>query len=139
MARDCLVSPSCSHGETMSALEAAVASPIQIGKSCLVVIPAFNEEATITAVVEGVRAHLRGADVVVVDDGSQDATGQRARAAGASVIRHASNLGYGGAVQTGLRYGKDGMYSFVAILDADEQHDPADLPRLFEPLVRGEV
>lgn len=107
--------------------------------SCLVVIPAFNEEATIGAVIEGVKAHLPDVDVVVVDDASADSTRTRAEIAGAKVLRHAANLGYGGAVQTGLRYARGNGYDVAAILDADGQHDPADLPRLLEPLARNEA
>jgi glycosyltransferase involved in cell wall biosynthesis len=96
-----------------------------------VVIPAYNEEKTIADVVRGVQKHLPGADVLVINDGSTDTTAAGAEEAGARVISHPINKGNGSAVKTALRAIKGG---YVAILDADAQHDPADLPRLISLL-----
>src|SRR5437867_4231716 len=68
----------------------------------LAIVPAYNEAATVGDVVRSIRAHAPGFDVVVIDDGSTDATGPLAEDAGAAVIRHPFNLGIGGAVQSGF-------------------------------------
>ena len=91
-------------------------------------IAAYNEEATIAAVVSGVRRHVPA--VIVVDDGSADATGARATSEGAAVLRHGENRGKGAAVRTGLARVLEGPYTHVLLIDADLQHDPEDIPRL---------
>ena len=100
-------------------------------ESVTILIPAFNEGRGIRAVVEGVRAVGPEWDVLVIDDGSTDETQAEAAAGGARVIRHPYNIGNGAAIKTGLR-GATG--DIVVMLDADGQHDPADIPRLLEPL-----
>jgi len=99
----------------------------------LVVIPTFNEAANITAVVEGVRSTC-GGDVLVVDDGSDDATAALARAAGATVLRHACNLGIGAAVQSGFLYAIAHGHDAVVRVDGDGQHDPGFIPVLLDEL-----
>ena len=91
-------------------------------------IAAFDESATIGEVVRRVRPHAD--HVIVVDDGSRDATGVAARAAGAEVIRHDANLGKGAAIRSGLSIVLEGAFTHVLLLDADLQHDPADVPAL---------
>jgi len=91
-------------------------------------IPAFNEADTVASVVSGVRPFV--AHVLVVDDGSSDATAERARAAGAEVIAHRGNLGKGRAVRTGLAGIADAGFTHVLLLDADMQHLPHEAPRL---------
>jgi glycosyltransferase involved in cell wall biosynthesis len=103
----------------------------------LVVIPAFNEGSRIGAVLQRLRASVPDVDVVVVDDGSHDDTAARARAAGVHVISHPFNLGYGAALQTGYKYACAAGHAYVAQLDADGQHDPADVARLLAPLRAG--
>ena len=93
-------------------------------------IPAFNEARTIAAVVEGVRATVD--HVIVVDDGSTDGTGDRAREAGAEVAAHATNLGKGHAVRTGLERIFEGAFTHVLLLDADLQHLPQEASSLLE-------
>src|SRR2546430_10969260 len=88
-----------------------------------IVIPAFNEAASIAAVVRELGAAARWHEILVVDDGSTDGTGAAAAAAGARVIRHPYNKGNGAAVKTGLR---ESSGPFVLIMDADGQHRPAD-------------
>lgn len=100
----------------------------------LVVIPALNEAASIGAVIAEVRAAVPAADVLVVDDGSRDATTQVALAAGASVARLPYNLGVGGAMRTGFRYAVRNGYSAVVQIDADGQHDPTFVPQLLTAL-----
>ena len=88
-------------------------------------IPAFNEEKRIAEVVRGVREHI--ADVIVVDDGSVDATAERAEGSGAVVIRHAGNKGKGMALRTGFSHVLRQRYSAVLTLDGDGQHAPAEI------------
>jgi glycosyltransferase involved in cell wall biosynthesis len=103
------------------------------------VVPAFDEEGAIGAVVAEIEAFDPAIDVVVVDDGSTDATAQVAAAAGATVVRLAFNLGIGAAVQTGFRWALEHDYDVAVRLDGDGQHDPAELPRLLAPLELGEA
>jgi glycosyltransferase involved in cell wall biosynthesis len=98
----------------------------------LVFIPAWNEAASVAAVIEGVRERLPEADVLVVDDGSADATAARAREAGATVASLPFNQGLGAALQTGYLYALRQGYDFCAHLDADGQHPPAEVARLLE-------
>jgi len=103
----------------------------------LVVIPAFNEGSRIGAVLQRLRASVPDVDVVVVDDGSHDDTAARARAAGVHVISHPFNLGYGAALQTGYKYACAAGHAYVAQLDADGQHDPAEVPALLAAAERN--
>jgi hypothetical protein len=93
----------------------------------LLLIPAYDEHATIGAVVAGARRH---GHVLVVDDGSDDDTGAAAREAGAEVLRHARRLGKAQALRTGIVAARARGASHVVTLDADGQHDPADVPSL---------
>lgn len=103
----------------------------------LVVIPAHNEEESLPATLAEVRAKAPGVDLLVVDDGSRDATSRVAREAGVAVVRHTVNLGVGGALQTGFRYAYEHGYDIGVQLDADGQHDPAYLERILEPVIAG--
>jgi glycosyltransferase involved in cell wall biosynthesis len=96
-------------------------------------IPAYNEAATIGEVLERIAALSLDAQVVVVDDGSTDGTGEIAEAAGATVIRQA-NGGKGSAIRTAIKHA-DG--EIAVIQDADMEYDPAEVPELIEPIVRG--
>lgn len=98
----------------------------------IVVIAAFNEAQVIESVVADLRQN--GWPVVVVDDGSQDATGALARRAGATVVTHPVNLGQGAALQTGLDYALSHGADIIVTFDADGQHRAADIPRLIEAL-----
>ena len=105
----------------------------------LVLIPAFNEGARIGGVLSGVRAAVPDATVLVVDDGSSDATAAVARAAGARLVRLPFNLGAGVAAQTGYKFAVRERYDCVVQLDADGQHEPADIPGLLAVIARGEA
>src|SRR5260221_246881 len=96
----------------------------------LVFIPAWNEEASIAAVVADVREHLPGADILVVDDGSTDATTARARECGVLVATLPFNQGLGAALQTGYLYALREGYDCCAHLDADGQHPAAEVASL---------
>jgi glycosyltransferase involved in cell wall biosynthesis len=103
----------------------------------LVVVPALNEQESIGAVIEEVRLALPGVDVLVVDDGSTDATGTRARAAGAVVAQLPYNLGVGGAMRLGFRYAVEHGHTAVVQIDADGQHDPRYVPAMLDLLDEG--
>jgi glycosyltransferase involved in cell wall biosynthesis len=96
-----------------------------------VIIPAFNEGASIAAVVAELRASAPWREILVVDDGSTDDTGARAAGSGARVVTHPYNKGNGAAVKTGIRVAAT---PFILIADADGQHRPADAVRLVEHL-----
>ena len=103
-------------------------------KACAL-IPAYNEAAHIADVVTGTKAYVT--DVFVVDDGSADDTSGQASAAGATVLRHERNLGKGHAMRTGFARVLSGPYTHVVLIDADLQHDPAEIPRLLAAAARG--
>ena len=96
----------------------------------MVLVPAYNEEASISRLLADVRRHLPGAVVVVVDDGSADRTAEVAREAGARVLRLPCNLGVGPAVQTGFRYAIESGFDYLIRLDGDGQHPPAEALKL---------
>lgn len=89
----------------------------------LVLVPAFNEEQVIAATVAQLFA-CGWTHVVVIDDGSSDATARVAREAGAVVLQHAVNLGQGAALETGFTYARRAGARYVCTFDADGQHDP---------------
>lgn len=95
---------------------------------CFIAIPAFNEELTIGSVV--VRARQYADSIVVVDDGSNDCTADIAESAGAEVIRHFSNQGYGSAIRTCFKTARQRDADVLITLDADGQHNPDDIPQL---------
>jgi glycosyltransferase involved in cell wall biosynthesis len=103
------------------------------------VVPAFNEAGAVGRVVDEIREARPGIDVVVVDDASTDDTASLAEARGAIVLRLPFNVGIGGAVQTGFRYALEQGYERAVRLDGDGQHDASEIPRLFEPLERGDA
>jgi glycosyltransferase involved in cell wall biosynthesis len=98
----------------------------------LVFIPAWNESASVAGVIADVREALPKADVLVVDDGSSDATAEVAREAGALVASLPFNQGLGAALQTGYLYALREGYDACAHLDADGQHPPEEVARLLE-------
>jgi glycosyltransferase involved in cell wall biosynthesis len=99
-------------------------------------VPAYQAAGTVQAVVSGLRRHV--ARVLVVDDGSTDETGRVAAAAGAEVLRMRANGGKGSAVRAGLARVLESDASHVAFVDADGQHDPADLPALLAAALDGD-
>ena len=107
-------------------------------KNLTIIIPAFNEEQAISQVLADIRQGLRDlvAEVIVVDDGSTDATAARAEAAGVRVIRHRHNRGYGASLKTGIRAAKT---DFVMTFDSDGQHTAAMAARLWESASQNDM
>jgi glycosyltransferase involved in cell wall biosynthesis len=108
---------------------------MSLGPGIFVVVPAYNEAEAIGGVLEELRR--TGATVVVVDDCSSDATAAIARAAGATVLRHAVNRGQGAALQTGIRYALARDAEIIVTFDSDGQHDAGDLAALVAPIRDG--
>lgn len=103
----------------------------------LIVIPAWNEEAVLGDVLEAVKAEKPSfADILVVSDGSVDATASIARAAGVAVLDLPLNLGVGGAVRAGFQYARRSGYQYACQLDADGQHDPGEIETLIDTASR---
>jgi len=107
--------------------------------TALVIIPAYNEGERIGSVVAGVRTSVPEAVIVVINDCSRDKTAAVARQAGAIVISHSFNMGYGAAIQTGYKYAKRKGCDVLVQLDADGQHDPSCIPALVAPVLKGET
>ncbi|MFL5824249.1 MAG: glycosyltransferase family 2 protein [Solirubrobacteraceae bacterium] len=105
----------------------------------LAIVPALNEGAVIGQTVAEIRRGAPEFDIVVVDDGSTDATAHAASAAGAEVLRLPFNLGIGGAMQAGYVYAREHEYDVAVQVDGDGQHDPSQIPDLLARLKRGDV
>ena len=105
----------------------------------LVAIPAWNEEASIVEVIDKVRTHQPNVDILVVDDGSTDLTASRAQEAGATVISLPFNVGVGGAMRTAFLFAQREGYPAIVQVDADGQHDPADLQRVLDGLSNADI
>lgn len=108
-------------------------------KDVLIIIPAFNEWDNIARVVRQAQQHAPGADVLVIDDGSTDGTAQLAKSAGARVISHPFNMGYGVACQTGFKFAIRYDYEYVLQMDGDGQHEPSCIPDLLAAIQDPEV
>ena len=104
------------------------------GARVSVILPAYNEEGTIAAVVSGCRAALPAGELLVIDDGSRDATAARAEAAGATVLRIEPNRGKGNVMRVGI---ERATREVLVFLDADGQDDPAEIPALLAALDAG--
>lgn len=104
-------------------------------KKIFCVIPAFNEENSIAEVASSVGPYVD--QVVVVDDGSDDATAERARRSGAVVLEHAVNRGQGAALETGNHYARRQKADIVVHFDADKQFEAADIKSMLEPVLDG--
>ena len=104
----------------------------------VIVIPAYNEEQSITAVIRGLKQQ-GFARLIIVDDGSSDRTSELARQEGIILLRHIVNRGLGGALGTGINAALRLGAEIIVTFDADGQHDPNDVSRLVEPIENGEA
>jgi glycosyltransferase involved in cell wall biosynthesis len=108
-----------------------------------VIIPAYNEGTVIAEVVKTARDHFvkskHTLDIIVVNDGSKDTTSAEARKGGAFVIDHILNSGAGGATATGLSYANQKGYDIAATMDADGQHDPSDVLKGIDELIKRDA
>jgi glycosyltransferase involved in cell wall biosynthesis len=118
---------------------ASAGPPPVARKRTLIVIPAHNEEENIVEVLDELASLGLGHDVLVVDDASRDRTRDVLQRRGQRYVRLCTNLGYGGAVQTGFKYAVEHGYDHVVQMDGDCQHDPASIPALLEPVLAGET
>lgn len=105
----------------------------------LIIIPAYNEESCIASFLRKLKNNCYGFDVLVINDGSQDETSNICREEGFEVLDLPINLGIGGAVQTGYRYGVKNGYDVVVQMDGDGQHDPEYVQHLVAPILAGDV
>lgn len=103
----------------------------------LIIIPALNEAASIAAVISEAQEHAPSCDLLVIDDGSTDATAEIAATAGARVVSLPYNMGVGTALRTGFRFAARHNYDVVVQTDADGQHDPRSIPALMEEIDAG--
>jgi hypothetical protein len=115
--------------------------PARFKGKIAILIPAYNEADNIGHVLDLIPAEVCGVrtEVLVVDDGSRDGTGDVAAEHGALVARHVTNRGGGAALRTGYRLMVESGAEIVVTLDADGQHLPSEMPRLVEPVLSGEV
>ncbi|MBD3387371.1 MAG: glycosyltransferase [Candidatus Altiarchaeales archaeon] len=104
----------------------------------LVVLPAYNESPVLAETLEKLRGSTK-ADMLVVDDGSSDGTGDIALKSGARVVRHVVNLGLGAALETGFEVSRREGYDRVVTFDADGQHNPEDMDYILESLDTADV
>ncbi|GAA3572947.1 glycosyltransferase family 2 protein [Marinobacter xestospongiae] len=103
-------------------------------KSLSIVIPAKNESLSIVNLISGILSVVENAEVIVVNDGSSDNTGELAEKAGALVVHHPYSKGNGAAIKSGSRVASG---TVIVFMDADGQHDPKDIPRLLEKMEEG--
>jgi dolichol-phosphate mannosyltransferase len=111
------------------------------GKSIIVVAPAYNEQTKIQSVVARIEAMAAPCvdEIVVVDDGSTDASAEQAEEAGATVIRLGRCYGVGAALRRGFEYGKAHRYDICVCIAGNNKDDPEEIPRLLEPIVSGDA
>ncbi len=130
------MAPGSSRQSVRDAAGAAIAAGEPWG---LLAIPAFNEEASIAATLDELRRFWPTAHTVVVDDGSSDRTSSIVGSRGVACLVHATNLGYGPALQTAMMFAAERGYPYVLFMDADGQHDPESVTALIDPIRRGEA
>jgi glycosyltransferase involved in cell wall biosynthesis len=112
-------------------------TPSLADRRCLAVVPAYNEADTVASVIHALHREAPDFDVVVIDDGSTDATISCAEDAGAKVLRLPFNLGIGGAVQAGFIFAQEHGYEYVVQVDGDGQHDPAEIATLQAAMIES--
>ncbi|MEI6632621.1 MAG: glycosyltransferase family 2 protein [Chlamydiota bacterium] len=105
----------------------------------LIIIPAYNEEESLGAVIDRILAETPYRDILVLNDGSTDSTARVAAARGAIVLNLPWNVGIGAAVQTGYRFAARRGYDYTVRVDGDGQHEVSQIPDLLVPLAAGEA
>lgn len=105
----------------------------------LLIVPALNEEANIERVILDLQSLDRPVRILIVDDGSYDATSAVARAHGVDVVRHPCNMGYGAALQTGYKFAVRHGYAYAIQFDGDGQHQPQDVSTIWTALHKGQA
>lgn len=113
--------------------ESSDSEMLQQKPKIIAAIPCFNEERFIGSVVLKAKRYVDR--VIVIDDGSTDATGKVATEAGAKVYRNKQNQGYGAAIRSAIAKGQNLRADILVILDGDGQHDPKDIPKLVRPII----
>jgi glycosyltransferase involved in cell wall biosynthesis len=103
----------------------------------LVAVPAYNEQPTIADVVRGIRTAVPDFDLLVVNDASTDGTRDAVAALEVTMATHLANLGYGRALQTAIKYAQRHRYDALVTVDADGQHNPCDIRRVFDRACDG--
>jgi len=103
----------------------------------LVIVPAYNEEESLPGVIRDLREHIRSADILVVNDGSKDATARIAQEAGVAVLNLPFNLGIGGAMQAGFLYAEHECYDVAVQFDGDGQHLATEIDKLLRHVREG--
>jgi hypothetical protein len=135
-----LPEPEAARGDPLVPIEDPAVEPAaSAGPRCLAIVVARNEEAAVGAVLAGIPAEACGlpVDVLLVDDGSRDATPRIGREHGARVHSHPVSRGLGAALRTGLHTARDEGYAAAVYMDGDGEYDPADFDRVLEPVARG--
>jgi glycosyltransferase involved in cell wall biosynthesis len=105
----------------------------------LTILPAYNEEESIRHVIQDLSLYFPLTDILVIDDGSSDATSDEVLSTGAELLRLPCNLGVGAALQVALKFAEEKGYDYTLRLDADGQHDPEDAFRLLSAVMSGEA
>jgi dolichol-phosphate mannosyltransferase len=108
-----------------------------VGKDTWAIIPAYNEAKRIAPVIDKIKKHC--SNVLVVDDGSSDNTSDIAKSKNVHVLRHVINLGKGAALKTGCDYAVKNNAQKIVLIDADGQHDPAEIPRFLKELESKDI
>lgn len=108
-----------------------------LDRKTLILIPAFNEEGSIAKVIRNIKRECGQVDILVINDGSRDKTVEVAERAGAIVVSHIYNMGYGVSLQTGYKYAVDHDYEFIIQMDADGQHDVCNIGTIYNKLTHG--
>ncbi len=111
---------------------------MESSQKALVIIPAYNEEMSVGKVIEDIKHHLPQVDILVVNDGSIDGTGDISRKKGVGVLEHPYNMGIGATMQTGFLFAFQNDYDLAIQVDGDGQHDPKYLKELISPLLKKE-
>lgn len=105
----------------------------------LIIVPAYNEELNIQKTLEDLRSNAAYGDILVVDDGSKDATGAKCREMGIPVVSHRVNLGLSEAIRTGMKYALKKNYRYCLQFDGDGQHDASAVERMLKTAMEGDI